>query len=248
VSYRQGNVDGFLKFRFLLSGTLDNTATLVLFKSVYARVGVFAEIGKYILAPAVFCGALYPKGGSMRRYEMIVILDPDLGEEGRGQIFDQIKEMIDQYNGRLVKFDEWGNRKLAYRIRKKPRGHYMRLDYCGTSELVNEMERRFKINDAYLKFMTVLLENEVDIEAIETEIAEEEEKAAALKEKARLAAEEAQAREESEAKAAAETTEPSSKLGVENPPSQNSESETPDVVETETVDASTDSSTPDDKE
>lgn len=184
----------------------------------------------------------------MRRYETIVILDPDLGEEGRGQIFDQINEQIDQYAGRLVKFDEWGNRKLAYKIKKKPRGHYVRLDYCGTNDLVNEMERRFKINDAYLKFMTVLLENEVDLEAIETEIAEEEEKAAAIKEKTRLAAEEAQAREASEALAKTEAAESPSDTAVENSPSMNSETETQSATETETIEESTESTTPDDKE
>lgn len=186
----------------------------------------------------------------MRRYETIVILDPDLGEESRGQFFDQIKALIDQYDGRLVKFDEWGSRKLAYKIKKKPRGHYLRLDYCGTNDLVAEMERRFKINDAYLKFMTVLLEDEVDLEAIETEIAEEEEKVAAAKERVRLAEEEAQKREASEAAAAAaaETAEPPSEIAVENSPSTDTEPESPETSATATEDASTDSDTPDDKE
>ena len=128
----------------------------------------------------------------MRRYETIVIIDPDLGEEGRAPLFEQVKEQINQHNGRLVKFDEWGNRKLAYKISKKPRGHYVRLDYCGTTELVDEMERRFKINDAFLKFMTVVQEKEIDLEAIEAEIVEEEKKAAEAREKALLAAENAE--------------------------------------------------------
>lgn len=184
----------------------------------------------------------------MRRYETIIILDPDLGEEGRGQVFDQIKEQIDQFDGRLVKFDEWGNRKLAYKIKKKPRGHYVRLDYCGTHDLVDEMERRFKINDALLKFMTVLLENEVDLEAIESEIAEEEAKAAEAREKARLAAEEAQARESEKTNAVVENTEPLNDVDADEDPVEKSELPPSETTETETVDASTDSTTPDNKE
>jgi len=133
----------------------------------------------------------------MRRYETIVIIDPDLGKDARETLFGQVRDQIDQYSGRLIKFDEWGNRQLAYKIRKKPRGHYVRLDYCGTIALVDEMERRFKINDSFMKFMTVLLDKEVDLAAIEAEIAEiaEQEKAAAsAREKARAAAEQAAAK------------------------------------------------------
>jgi small subunit ribosomal protein S6 len=103
----------------------------------------------------------------MRRYETIVIVDPDLGEEQRGPVFDKIRELIPQKGGLLVEIDEWGGRKLAYEIRKKQRGYYARLDFCGGGELVSEMERQFRIDDRVMKYMTILLDEDADMERIQ---------------------------------------------------------------------------------
>jgi len=110
----------------------------------------------------------------MRRYETIFIIDPDLSEEGRAPLFERLKDLFPQHNGLLVMVDEWGAKKLAYEIKKKARGYYIRLDYCGTGILVNEIERFFRIDDRVLKYMTVLLEENVDIETVKEEIARAE--------------------------------------------------------------------------
>jgi len=102
----------------------------------------------------------------MRRYETIFILDPDLSEEGRVPVFDRLKDLLPKHNGTLLETDEWGMRKLAYAIKKKPRGYYVRLDYCGDGSTVNEMERYFRIDDRILKYMTVLLDAEADVEGL----------------------------------------------------------------------------------
>jgi len=111
----------------------------------------------------------------MRRYETIFIADNDLSEEDRSPIFEKIKDLIQQYSGLLVMVDEWGGKKLAYEIKKKARGYYVRLDYCGSGILVNEIERFFRIDDRILKYMTVLFDKDVDIEAVKEEIAKAEE-------------------------------------------------------------------------
>lgn len=118
----------------------------------------------------------------MRRYETITIIDPDLSEEERKPVLDRISELIPQQDGFLVMIDEWGSKKLAYDIKRKPRGYYVRFDFCGTGTLVDEMERFFRIDDRVLKYMTVLLEKDADIESIKEEIAmaELEAKQAAL--------------------------------------------------------------------
>jgi small subunit ribosomal protein S6 len=103
----------------------------------------------------------------MRRYETIVIVDPDLGEEQRGPVFDKIRELIPQKGGLLVEIDEWGGRKLAYEIKKKPRGYYARVDFCGSGGLVSEMERQFRIDDRVMKYMTILLDEDADMERIQ---------------------------------------------------------------------------------
>jgi small subunit ribosomal protein S6 len=114
----------------------------------------------------------------MRKYETIVILDSDLSEEQRAPVFERITSLFPQYNGLLIGIDEWGVKKLAYEIKKKPRGYYALINFCGHGDLIDEMERYFRIDDKILKFMTVLLEENVDVEAIKEEIAEKERLAA----------------------------------------------------------------------
>jgi small subunit ribosomal protein S6 len=147
----------------------------------------------------------------------MVIIDPEIPEQDRSGLFDRLGELITGQSGYLVECDEWGTRKLAYEIKKKPRGHYTRLDYCGSGELVNELERNFRIDDRFLKYMTVLIEKEVDVEALKEAAAQKEaEEAAARAEKEaaeaeKKAAEEAAATAESESPA--ETEAPAAESG-----------------------------------
>ncbi len=107
----------------------------------------------------------------MRRYETIIILDPDLSAEKREPVLKRVQDVIEQQGGYLALIDDWGSRKLAYEIKKKERGYYVRFDFCGTAALVDEIERFFRIDDRVLKFMTVLLDKIVDIEKIKEEVA-----------------------------------------------------------------------------
>ena len=110
----------------------------------------------------------------MRRYETFIIIDPDLSDEERTPIFEKVKGLIQQEECLLVMLDEWGARRLAYEIKKKSRGYYVRLDYCGTGKLVDEMERFLRIDDRVMKYMTVLLDKYADIELIKEEMANAE--------------------------------------------------------------------------
>jgi small subunit ribosomal protein S6 len=110
----------------------------------------------------------------MRRYETIVIIDPDLSKEAEAPIFERVNDLIPQYEGFLIETDDWGTKKLAYEIKKKNRGHYVRFDFCGDGDLIQEMERFFRIDDKVMKFMTVLLDNEADLDAIKADLAEKE--------------------------------------------------------------------------
>jgi small subunit ribosomal protein S6 len=110
----------------------------------------------------------------MRRYETIAIIDPDLSEDDRTSLLTRIKEIIPQQEGVVIKEDLWGSRKLAYPIKKKPRGYYARYDYCGMGKAVEELERFFRIDDRVVKYLTVLLNPDVDPEKIKAEMAEAE--------------------------------------------------------------------------
>ena len=124
----------------------------------------------------------------MRRYETIFIIDPDLSAEKREPVLERVKDVIAQQGGYLAFIDDWGTRKLAYEIKKKERGYYLRFDFCGTGAVVDEIERFFRIDDRVLKYMTVLLDKNADIEKIKEEVAAAESKAKKAEEPAEPAA------------------------------------------------------------
>jgi len=110
----------------------------------------------------------------MRRYETFIIMDPDLSEDQRQSVIERVKEIMAQMGGFPVRLDEWGSRKLAYTIGKKERGYYVRFDFCGSGQLVNEMERFFRIDERVLKHMSVLLDPQPNLERIKEEMAKAE--------------------------------------------------------------------------
>ena len=151
----------------------------------------------------------------MKRYETIMIIDPDLSEEQRSPFFDRLEELITGNNGLWIQNDQWGSKKLAYDIKKKPRGFYTRLDYCGTGALVDEMERVLRIDDRVLKYMTVLLEPNADLEKIKEQIAQ-----------TKLKAEE-KTEPVVEAESPPEEEPPSESLATEEPPTESLVTEEP---------------------
>ena len=112
----------------------------------------------------------------MRKYETVFILDPDVKDQARTDLFDRVKNIITKENGILLEFDEWGNKKLAYEIKKKLRGFYVCITYGGTGPLVKELERNLRLSDDVLKFMTLLLSDDVTVEQLEEEAKENQDK------------------------------------------------------------------------
>ena len=183
----------------------------------------------------------------MRRYETIVIIDPDLSEDDRRPVLDRVEGLIPQQNGLLVETDQWGARKLAYEIKKKVRGFYVRFDYCGAGALVNEIERFFRIDDRVLKYMTVLQDESVDVEQIKAQLAaaaaHEQEKAASKAETAAQASETTTAEPEKEPEAVTETAdaqdEPVQQPRDEEKAPETSVEDTPAQEETDVQDTAT---------
>ncbi len=115
----------------------------------------------------------------MRRYETIIIINPDASTDDRGVILEKVATLITKDTGLLVSQDEWGDKNLAYEIKKKTRGYYILFDYCGTGELVKELERAFKFDERVLKYMTVLLGKDIDLDSIKEEMSKKEAEAKA---------------------------------------------------------------------
>jgi small subunit ribosomal protein S6 len=107
----------------------------------------------------------------MRRYETIVIIDPDVPESDRTVLITRLKEIIQQQEGAFIQEDPWGTKKMAYEIKKKSRGFYTRMDYCGMGNVVDELERFCRIDDRVMKYLTVQLSPEADVEKIRADIA-----------------------------------------------------------------------------
>ncbi len=145
----------------------------------------------------------------MRKYETVLISDPDLQDQARLDLYDKVRNIITKENGILLNFDEWGNKKMAYEIKKKLRGNYVCVTYGGTGELVTELERNFRLTDDILKFMTILLSDDVTVESLEKEVAEAEEAAkaaeAAVEERAKAEAARTEAKEAAASEASEET-------------------------------------------
>mgnify|MGYP002641006600 FL=1 len=108
----------------------------------------------------------------MRKYETVFIANPDLQDQTRIDLFEKVRNIIAKEGGILTKFDEWGNKKLAYEIKKKLRGHYVCVTYGGSGNLIKELERNFRLSDDVLKFMTILLSDDVTAEQLEKEVQE----------------------------------------------------------------------------
>lgn len=110
----------------------------------------------------------------MQRYETIFIVEPDVTEADRQALEARYASVAESSGGYVVGFDEWGQKKLAYEIKKKTRGFYVRMDYCADGPQVREMERLMRIDERVLRYLTIQLETGIEVEALKQRLAEEE--------------------------------------------------------------------------
>ena len=87
----------------------------------------------------------------MRRYEVMVILDPDLEERTVSPSLETFLNVVRQDGGSVEKVDLWGRRRLAYEINHKHEGIYAVLDVTSTPEAVAELDRQLNLNEAVLR-------------------------------------------------------------------------------------------------
>jgi|SRR5689334_17160568 small subunit ribosomal protein S6 len=97
----------------------------------------------------------------MRVYEELFIVKPDAPEEEVDAYIGQIKDLITSGKGSIEKADKWGVRKLAYRVQKYNEGNYILVQFSAEGELVKEVERRMRVTDMVIKFITVRIDEKV---------------------------------------------------------------------------------------
>jgi len=105
----------------------------------------------------------------MRRYELIFIVQPELSEEEVKAITDRYLQIITAQKGTIIKTEDWGNRRLAYDIKKQSKGNYILVDFYGQGSMIQEIERNLKIDDNILKFITVKTKDPFNPESLEEE-------------------------------------------------------------------------------
>ncbi len=134
----------------------------------------------------------------MRRYETVWVVNGDLPDEEAKATIDKFTKVITGQGGTLVGVEEWGRRKLAYKIEGTFRGYYVLADFAGQPGMVKELERNFRIDDRVIRYLTIKKSDQVDLATLEAEIAAKAQEAAA-----RQKAEAARAAEAAAAEAAA---------------------------------------------
>src|SRR6266478_5178000 len=94
----------------------------------------------------------------MRIYEELFIVKPDAPEEEIDQFIEQMKSVVSGSGGSVDKVDKWGKRRLAYRVDKYREGAYVLFQFNAAPETVKEFERRLRVSDLVIKFLTVRID------------------------------------------------------------------------------------------
>ena len=106
----------------------------------------------------------------MREYETVFITQPEITDTDRGQLGEKIGALIAKHEGRLFFSKDLGRKNLAYKIKKLTKGIYTCLDYAAGGKAVSELERMMGMNENVIRFLTIVKNENVDVEARAAEI------------------------------------------------------------------------------
>jgi small subunit ribosomal protein S6 len=94
----------------------------------------------------------------MRTYEQLFIVNTAAPETDVDALIEQLNGIIKASGGSIDKTDKWGVRKLAYRVNRQSEGFYILLSFTCGAQTVRELERRLRVADLVLKFITVRMD------------------------------------------------------------------------------------------
>ncbi|MDX2178762.1 MAG: 30S ribosomal protein S6 [Bryobacteraceae bacterium] len=97
----------------------------------------------------------------MRLYEEVFIVKPDATDEDANGVVEQLSKTVTDQGGKIEKVDPWGRRKLAYKVLKYEEGNFFIVTFSAKAETVKEVERRLRVNDLVIKFLTVRLDEKL---------------------------------------------------------------------------------------
>jgi small subunit ribosomal protein S6 len=94
----------------------------------------------------------------MALYEHVIIARPDISPQQVDALIEDVTRTLAEQGGRVAKNEYWGLRNLAYRVRKNRKGHYSLLNIDAPAAAVHELERRLRINEDVLRYLTIRVE------------------------------------------------------------------------------------------
>ena len=94
------------------------------------------------------------------RYETVCIVKPDVGDEVVKGVIQKVSSAVEADNGKVVKLDEWGRKRLAYPIQKKNEGYYFVVEFECSADASREIGRILKLNEDVLRYQTIRLDEE----------------------------------------------------------------------------------------
>ena len=94
----------------------------------------------------------------MRIYEELFIVKPDAPDEEVDQFVEQLRTQLTTAGATVDKVDKWGKRRLAYKVDKYREGNYVLFQFSAGPEVVKELERRLRVSDVVIKFLTVRID------------------------------------------------------------------------------------------
>jgi small subunit ribosomal protein S6 len=101
-----------------------------------------------------------------RLYDLIFICRPDTPETDIDKILSTLEHAAAEKETKIEKTEKWGRKRMAYRVHKLREGYYVYMSLRTThGELVKELERRLKVADPVIKYLTVRLDEELKRQA-----------------------------------------------------------------------------------
>ena len=96
----------------------------------------------------------------MRSYQSVLILKPDIDEARVAEALEKIGEFIKSNGGASLRIENWGKKRLAYRVKKNRFGIYLNLYHTLESAKVVELETKYKLYDLIIKYMVIRLDDD----------------------------------------------------------------------------------------
>lgn len=119
----------------------------------------------------------------LREYELTLVTSTQMSEDDSKKLFEKYESILSTDGGQMIRKDDWGTRKLAFPMKRQFRGRYMHYDLTAKPEQLAEAERLMRIDEHVLRYLSIRIGEDVDIEQRKAELAKAEAEAQAARQR-----------------------------------------------------------------